>query len=153
MALAGEIGRLPPMPVPESATVSWIGGLPALMLQVALSVDWVVGVKVMDAVQLAEAAMLAPHVVELTAKSAALAPESAPELRVRELVVVFDTVIVCGVLVEPSLTVPKERTAGDAATPVPSPLRDNCCGLFPALSLMASVAVRVPGTVGLKVTV
>lgn len=69
------------------------------------------------------------------------------------MVVVFDTVITCEALVEPSLTVPKESAAGEAATPVPSPVRDSCWGLLPALSVMASIAVRVPGTVGLKATV
>lgn len=39
------------------------------MFQVALSLEPVEGVKTRDAVQLAEAARLAPHVVDVTAKS------------------------------------------------------------------------------------
>lgn len=123
------------------------------MLQLALSGDCVVGVKVTVAVQLADAPMLEPQVVEVIAKSPELEPESVPALRVRVLVVVFDTVIVCMVLLEPSLTVPKAMAEGDAATPVPIPVSDNCWGLLPALSVMARVAVRVPGIVGLKATV
>lgn len=140
-------------PAPESETIRGVG-LPLLvMLQDAFSVDWLVGVKVIVAVQLAAAAMLEPQVVEVIAKSVALVPESVPALSVRVLVVVFDTVIVCMVLLEPSFTVPKAMAEGEAATPVPSPVRDNCWGLLPALSVIARVAVRVPGTVGLKVIV
>lgn len=101
MALAGEIGRLPPTPVPDSATVSGIVGLLVVMLQFALSVEPVEGVKTKDAVQFAKVARLAPHVVEVTAKSCELLPETVPVLSVTELLRLFVTVMVCVELGEP----------------------------------------------------
>lgn len=73
-----------------------------------------------------------------------------PALSVREFAVVFDIVMTCDGLVVPTFTAPKESADGEAAIPVPCPVRDTCCGLFPALSVIVSIAVRVPGTVGLK---
>ena len=91
--------------------------------------------KAILAVQLAEAARLDPQVVEVTAKSAGFAPESEPELRVTEFVVPFETVMVCEVLVEPALTLPKDRLLGVAVTLVPRPESETCCGLLDALSV------------------
>lgn len=60
----------------------------------------------------------------------------------------------CALLVDPTLTFPKERVLGDNVTvaAMPVPLRDAVCGLPLALSAMLTVAVRVPVAVGLKVT-
>ena len=113
----------------------------------------------MFAVQLADAAKLDPQVVEATANWAAPVPDRLAALRVTEPVVVFETVMVCGPLVEPSVMLPKLRAVGAAVTfPVevpPAPIPDNatCCGLLPALSPKVSEAVRVPLAVGLKSTV
>jgi len=65
----------------------------------------------------------------------------------------FVTVTFCGALVVPTATVPKERLVGEMATAfIPVPLRLTVCGLPAALSLIASTPVRVPTTVGVKVT-
>ena len=59
------------------------------MVQVAVSAAWRLGVKVMVAEQLAEAARLDPQVVEETAKSSALVPLSAGALRCTEFALVL----------------------------------------------------------------
>ena len=91
--------------------------------------------KAILAVQLANAARLDPQVVEVTAKTAGFAPEIHPELRVTEFAVPFETVMVRDALLEPALTLPKDRLLGVALTLVPSPDRGTCCGLLDALSV------------------
>jgi hypothetical protein len=60
------------------------------------------------------------------------------------------------VLVDPTFTLPNARLPGLAVTdpepdpPVPVPETETCCGLLGSLSVMVSVAVRVPETVGLN---
>lgn len=88
-------------PVPAKATESGVGELLLVMDQVAASEPVVAGVKVMFAVQLADAARLVPQVVEETAKSAALVPVIPAALRLTDDVVLFVTVTVCAVLVDP----------------------------------------------------
>jgi hypothetical protein len=52
----------------------------------------------------------------------------------------------------PMSCAPKLRDAGERLTAVPVPLRLTVCGLLAALSLIESVAVRLPVAEGLKVT-
>jgi hypothetical protein len=84
---------------------------------------------------------LEPQVVEVMAKSEGLAPEIEPELRLTELEVPLVTVIVWDALLDPALTLPKERLLGEAVTvpevlpPLPIPASETCCGLFPSLSV------------------
>lgn len=140
----------PPVPVPESATES--GVEPPVMVHVADSAPTVLGLKTMAAVQLADAARVEPQVVDEMEKLAALVPVIELELREIELDVLLRTVMVFDELLVPSLTLPKLREAGDAATapPVPRPETATCCGLLEPLSVKVKFAVRVPATVGLK---
>ena len=96
----------------------------------------------MLAVQLADAARLDPQLVEVTAKSAGFAPEIDPEPRVTEFAVLFETVMVCEALVEPALTLPKDRLLGIAVTlvvPVPVPERATESRVEPAAMVQAAV--------------
>jgi hypothetical protein len=71
------------------------------------------------------------------------------------LIVVVPTLVSVTVfagLVVPMATVPKFRLVGKSFAVVPTPPSGTCCGLPAALSLTLSAAVRVPLTVGLKVT-
>lgn len=109
----------------------------------------------MLAVQLAEAARVEPQLVEETAKSLASVPETPALLRVTEPEVPFVTVTICALLDEPVATLPKDKLVGVKVTlpedpPAPRPETATCCGLFPALSVKLSVAVRVPEAVGLN---
>jgi hypothetical protein len=52
----------------------------------------------------------------------------------------------------PTGCAPKLRDFAERLTAVPVPLRLTVCGLLAALSLMESVAVRLPAAEGLKVT-
>jgi hypothetical protein len=52
----------------------------------------------------------------------------------------------------PTGCAPKLRDVGERLTAVPVPLRLTVCGLFAALSLIESVAVRLPAAEGVKVT-
>ena len=143
------------VPVPDKATVSGVEELLLVMLQFAESAPEAVGLKVMLAVQLAEAARVDPQLVEETVKSLAFVPETPALLRLTELVVLLVTVMVCALLAEPFATVPKFKVAGETVTlpdvPLaPSPVSETCCGLLVALSVKFRVAVRVPEAVGLK---
>lgn len=68
----------------------------------------------------------------------------------------FVTVVFCVELVDPTLTLPKEREVGFVVTvPVPPgayPDSATPCGELLAESLKASVAVRVPLVVGANAT-
>jgi hypothetical protein len=108
---------------------------------VAFSAPEIVGEKATDAEQLAEAPRVEPQVVEVTEKSAALVPAMDPALRLTELEVPFETVMVCDALVDPVLMLPKDKLEGEAVTvvvelpPLPIPESETCCGLFPSLSV------------------
>jgi hypothetical protein len=61
---------------------------------------------------------------------------------------------VCGALVVPTFSVPKERLAGENVTGVsPVPVRFSRWGEPPALSVTVTSPGTRPGTVGLNVTV
>src|SRR5205823_75698 len=85
---------------------------------------------------------------------AAKSLEAANELIVKAAAPVFVSVTVIGALVVASSWMPESRVVGANPTPgaVPFPLRENICGLPPALSVSDSVPVRAPEAVGVKVT-
>ncbi len=64
------------------------------------------------------------------------------------------SVTACAALVVPTCWLLKVRVLLDNVTAgaIPVPLRLTLCGLFGALSVIDSVPVRVPVTVGVKVT-
>ena len=128
------------------------------MVQVAVSAACWLGVKVTLAVQLEDAARLEPQVVVEIEKSPALVPESTGALRATEFAVVLVTVMDAGLLVEPRVTLPKDKLPGAAVTlpvgpPVPRPERATCWGLDGSLSVKVRFAVRIPEIVGTKITV
>ena len=88
----------------------------------------------------------------------AYSPLSAPVIPIPPIasvaVPVFMSVTACGALVVPMLTLPKFSFEVDRLTEAasPVPVRLAVCGLPEALSLIESVAVRVPLAAGLKVT-
>jgi hypothetical protein len=67
---------------------------------------------------------------------------------------VFLSVLVCGALEVPTLCEPKLRLAGVRLTAgaVPTPLSAMVCGLFGALSVIETLALRLPVAVGAKST-
>src|SRR5437764_7268159 len=64
----------------------------------------------------------------------------------------FFTVIDCGALVVPTVTVPKFSEFGINSIDCPVPVRGTVCGLPGALSVKESVPLRAPLLVGVKVT-
>lgn len=154
--VVGDAVTAPPLaPVPESPTVRGVGLLLEVMLHPALSADVVVGANVTNAVQLADAARLEPQVVDAMAKSAMFAPVMLSVLRVTELAVEFVTVMVCELLVWPSVTVPKDNPAGEAVTapalaPVPERLTVSGVGLL--LVVMLNTALSADVVVGVNFT-
>jgi len=142
------------VPVPESAAVSAVELLLLVMLNVAEREPAAVGVKTTLAVQVAEAARAVPQVVEEIEKSAGSVPERDGALRVTELPLVFEIVTVCEVLFASTLTLPKDTVLGEMVTlPVPVPDNETSWGLPEPVSVITSVAVRVPVVVGLNKTV
>lgn len=153
----GDNVALPPgaAPVPESVTESEAGLPLVAMLQVALSGFVVEGLKSIDAVQLAEAAKFPPQVVDMMAKSPAFDPEIEPAPRVTAPDVPFVIVMVCGVLVEPSLTLPNSRAVGEALTApplVPVPESPTVSGVELLLVVMLHTAFSADVVVGVNVT-
>ena len=73
---------------------------------------------------------------------------------VRGPVPVFVTVIVCAALDEPTTMPPKFSAVAERLSPgtVAVPVSETACGLPVALSVRVSTPVRVPETVGVKVT-
>ena len=148
-----------PEPVPVRLTLCV---LPATLLllsviaNVAVRVPEAAGLNVTAIVQLAFAAtgVLVEQVVPLDAmaKSLGLAPVNAMLPTVREALPVLDTVTDWDELVVPTFWLAKVKLVG--ATPavgaVPVPLRVTVWGLPPALSVMLTLAERVPGAVGAK---
>jgi hypothetical protein len=126
-------------------------------LSVAVRVPDALGLNTMAAVQLADAARLAPHVLLDTVKSAALVPVMATPRIVMAAEVPFDSVAVCDAVLEPIEVLANVRLAGVADTlpdaPVPVPDSATVWGLPLALSVKLSVAVRIPVAVGEKTMV
>jgi len=115
-----------------------------------------VGVKVTLIVQCAPAArlkLLAGHVL-VSAKSPLLAPLRAILEIVNGPVPLFVSVTVWAALAVVINWPAKVRVSGESVTTgtTPVPVRDTLCGLPVALSVMLTLAVRLPVAVGLKVT-
>jgi hypothetical protein len=128
----------------------------SVKLSVALRAPVAVGLNVTEALQLVEAARLAPQVLLAIAKSAALVPEIAMSLIVIDEVSPFDSVADCDALVDPTDVLVNVRLDGVAETlpdpPVPSPVSVTLCGLFVAESLNSRIAERLSDVVGAKTT-
>jgi hypothetical protein len=146
------------VPVPVSGTV-W--GLPAALSvteMLAVRLPLALGLKLTENVQLPPAASvlgLVGHVF-VWPKSAAFVPPSPIAVIVSAALPEFVRVTVWAAPLVPTTRDPKPRlvgendTAGAAVTPVPVSV--SRCGLPVALSVTATLAVRVPLAVGLNVT-
>ena len=86
--------------------------------RVALRVPDAVGLKTIEAVQLAAAASVVPHVLLAILKSPAFVPDKATLLMLIEVEPPFFSVVVCGELVEPTAVFTKARLVGVTVTPV-----------------------------------
>ena len=94
----------------------------SVMLNVAEREPVAAGEKMTAAVQLEDAARLVPQVVDETEKSPGSVPEKDGVLSVTELDVVFETVMVWALLLDPTVTLPKDNVEGAMVTlPVPVP--------------------------------
>lgn len=152
---------LPPVPLPVSAIVCGLLLAASVNCSVAARVPARVGAKRMVAVQLAEAARLAPHVLAEMRKS----PGFAPEMAMLPMVIAVEPLLLrvtdFGPPLFPTATLFQLRVAGltDALPPpvellaVPRPESATVCGLPLAESVNLSEAVRVPAAVGAKTMV
>lgn len=141
-----------PAPVPVRLTLPTPEELPGRPT-LAVRLPDTAGVKVTLMVQLAPAARLVPQLF-VSAKSVALLPKTARLLTLNATLLVFVKVVCWAEPVLPRDWVPKLRLVGEkvAEGGSPVPLRFMVAGVAEALSVMVSVAVRVPVAVGLKVT-
>ncbi len=93
-------------PVPDSVAVCGLLLVVSEMVRVAERAPVVPGLNTTVTVQLAEAARLAPQVLDEMLKSPELAPVNPMLLIVMEVALPFFNVAVCGALEEPTRTVP-----------------------------------------------
>ena len=104
----------PPVPSPETAICCGLPLALSVKLRVAVRVPDAVGLKMMFAVQLAEAARLAPHVLLKTAKSPAFVPVNAMLLMVMAAVPLLVSVATFWPPALPTATLPQVIELGDA---------------------------------------
>ena len=125
----------------------------SVMLTAAVRLPGAVGVNVTLIVQLPPAVTELPHVLAW-AKSPAFVPVTARLVMLKLAFPVLFRVTVCAVLVVPTDWLPKVRLVAVRLTTgaVPVPVRLTVCGLPLALSVMLTEAVRVPGAVGVNLT-
>src|SRR5438067_1446456 len=126
------------------------------MLTLAVRAPVAEGLKVTVMVQLALTASVLglSGQVFVWAKSPALVPVSPTLVMVRGAVPLLVSVTGWPALVVPVGWLPNERLVGERVTAgaVPVPLSATVCGLPPALSLMETLALRLPVAPGVKVT-
>lgn len=127
-----------------------------MMVTAAVRVELARGVNVTLMVQLPPAETVLPQVV-VSAKSAESVPVMAMLTPVKFVVPVLVKVMTCAGLVVPWFWLPKVRLVGERLTPgpLPVPVRLTVCVLpvtLLVLSVMVNDAVRVPGSVGVNVT-
>ena len=120
----------------------------------AVSVPVAVGVKWPWMVQFAPTARLEPQVVANTNEEASV-PVTAMPVITSGLAPVLVSVTVCDGLVVPTAWLTKVKLGGEKETVVelsatPVPLRAMACGDPTAVSVMVTVAVSAPATIGAK---
>jgi hypothetical protein len=146
------------VPVPVSGTVCGLLVALSVMVKVPVRGPVTVGVNVTLIVQVFDPAVAgkvagqADVPVLVSAKS----PDAAMEMIVRGPVPVFVSVTVCAALIIFSSWLPKVRLVGASVTAgvgfAPVPVNAMFCGLVLSLSVSCNVAVSLPTTVGLNVT-
>jgi hypothetical protein len=104
--------------------------------------------------QLAPAATLDPQLL-VSAKSPALAPDTATLVTLNAAFPELLSVIVCPALAAPTVWLANVRLVGERLTAdvIPVPATLTLWGLWETLSVTVTCAVRVPDAVGWKVTV
>jgi len=142
-----------PVPVPVRLTVCGLPLALSVMLTEAVRVPGAEGVNLTLIVQLPPAATELPHVL-VCAKSLAFVPVTARLVMLKLAFPVLLRVMGCTALVVPRVWLPKVRLVAVRLTTgaVPVPVRLTVCGLPLALSVMLTEAVRVPGAVGVNLT-
>lgn len=151
--LPGEKLTTGPVPVPDKLTI-W--GLPVAVSEIvtaAARVPVTVGENTTLILQLPPAASEVPQVF-VWPKSPLFAPVTAIDVKLKVELPILVTVTGCGALVVPRFWLAKTRLVVVSVTvePPPVPVRLKSCGLPAALSATATEAERVPGEVGVKVT-
>jgi hypothetical protein len=136
-------------PVPLSATVCGEPMILSEIVTVPVRLPTAVGLKVTEIVQPAPAAMLAPQVL-VSEKS----PEAPIKLKFKAAEPGLLIATVCAALAVPSVCDAKVRVVGESRMPGPEafPLSATRCGLPGPLSAILRVPVRLPPSVGVKVT-
>src|SRR5467141_1122412 len=147
------------VPVPVSVTICGLLAASSVMVKVPGRVPVAVGINVTLIVQLAPAASgVAGGVIGqgVAPGLAAKSPDAVMETIVRGPVPVLVSVTVCAALVVFSSWLPKVRLVGASPTAgvgfAPVPVNAMFCGLVLSLSVSCNVAVSLPTTVGLNVT-
>ena len=144
------------MPVPDRLTVCGLPEALSVMVTEAARLPVAVGAKVTLMLQLPPATTELPQLLD-SLKSPLFAPVTAMLVMVKAAVPVLVRVTGCAELVIPRVWLPKVRLVELRLTvgPPPVPVRFTLC-VLPAtlllLSVMVTAAVRVPGSVGVKVT-
>lgn len=146
--------------VPVSDTTCVPGVAESLSVSVAVRVPVALGVKMTLIAQLAPAARVLGSVPQVFVwpKSMAFAPPSAIPLTVNAALPVLDSVTDCAALAVPvawlaNVSVDADKLAtGTAAAVLPVPVSVTVCVLGDAVSLIVSVAERVPIALGVNVT-
>ena len=144
----------PDAPPPVSAIDCGLLLAESLNLKLALRAPAALGAKMIFAVQLADAASVAPHVLLKTRKSPGFVPANPMLLIVIEVVPLFSALPSWAPL-PPTGTETQLRLGGvtDALPDefvVPVPVNETFCGVLLAESLKFSVALRAPVVVGPK---
>ena len=140
-------------PVPVRVTICGPPAALSEMVTAAVRLPTAVGVKITLIVQLPCAASELPQ-VEVSGKSATLAPVTVMLVKVRVALPLLVTVTVWAGALVPSNWLPKVRMPAERPTPPerPVPVRFTVCGLPAALSVNTTEAVRVPAALGVNVT-
>jgi hypothetical protein len=142
-------------PVPERVTACGLFAALSLIESVAVRLPVAEGVNVTLIAQLLLGVTVAPVQVSVfLAKSLAFVPPIVAVEMLRFAVPLLVTVSPWPALVVPtsSLVKLKLEPESETAGAIPVPERDTACGLFAALSLIESVAVRIPVAEGVNVT-
>lgn len=153
------MGAAAPCPVPLSTTDCVLATLPELSItcRFAVRAPAALGVKATETVHVPFTATGVLQVL-VWLKSAGFVPPTTTCETVSGPVPEFVTVTVCAVAELPSVVVAKVSVFGEAAaegTPTPVPPSETVCvapALFPALSVITNVALRMPGAPGVNVT-
>lgn len=140
-------------PVPVSVMACGEPAALSVIVTLAERLPTASGLKVTEIVQFAPAATLGPQ-VWVWAKSPELAPVTKMLVIDKGAVPVLVSVTTCAALVTPTSKLPKLRLLklSDTTGTWPVPVRLTVCGEPVALSVTATLAVRMPDAVGLNAT-